>query len=1052
MADENKDWKTTRRGFLKAAGASGIALSVARLEAQRKRQKRNKREKTAPLPQFLPEGHAVAVPDEGWRMWPDQKAQWRDDTIYLPEDVRLDELPVNPPTGGWEVLKDDLGTGLTLPSTVEQYYWGIDGFRSYKNEYKFETTDNEVKNGNYLGVSWWWRSVEIPEEFRGKQMILHIRGARQRAEVYLNRKLVGYSILEELPFACDITKAARPGAGNELAIRITNPGGEMDWVDRGMLQWGMVRFQRSHGFGGLDRALRISAHDAVRVEDSWALNTPDLRQVTAFAIVRNSSQRAASGNLVFRVIDPASGHAVATQTQAVRAEAGKNLRVSADLIYTGAKLWDVNEPNLYVLHTEWLADDQSSRDERRLEFGFRWFAPDGVGTNAMFRLNGRRTRIYTAISWGFWGLNGLWPTPELARREVEAAQTFHLNCLNFHRNVGREEVFALQDRMGLLRNMEPGGGIQAVAPSRHAEEHTFAQRYMQAKIVGMIRAFRSHPSLTEYILQNEASFDLHDPSLYQALQMMREEDPSRTIVANDGFVSRSGQAWLEPYSNHVRTSLDGGAGGWWDDHKGPFSDVWNDVYYKSPEDFLYRSTDATEIVEWGEMKGAASIDNHALLIRQIERHGGKSYDLKDHQEILAAYETFLDRFDFRASFPTASGLFESISKRAYESWGQFLENIRICDVNDYATISGWESTAIEDHSGLVDNMRDFKSNPTPLAKSLLPVRPVAKQKHLVLKTGDAAGFDLYLLNDTGKPLTGKLHFSMTDPTGKTTRIGNYDVPEFAKDTLSYLVQRDVTSGPLTIQGVWKSRLQLNGAEQSVHECELWVVDPAPQSLSGRKVGIAGGSERVSEMLRKIPGVIASPFMPGGTYDVIVVADEPVPGEAAIGTDATGAYKRKKTEKPAPKPLPKGVLDALKAGTPVLALTSEDGAAEGYAQELSQAGAFQYAGLVGPSRASWMGSWYFVREHALFSGMPVKTGMSIHYQVKGSDSNGWLVEGPGVEIVAGYSRDHDRNIGAGVFAGRCGRGQFVMSRIAEMHPVLEQRFAANCIAWLTRGSR
>lgn len=31
-----------------------------------------------------------------------------------------------------------------------------------------------------------------------------------RAEVYLNQKLVGYSIIEELPFDCDLTEAAKP--------------------------------------------------------------------------------------------------------------------------------------------------------------------------------------------------------------------------------------------------------------------------------------------------------------------------------------------------------------------------------------------------------------------------------------------------------------------------------------------------------------------------------------------------------------------------------------------------------------------------------------------------------------------------------------------------------------------------------------------------------------------------------------------------------------------------------------------------------------------------
>lgn len=76
-------------------------------------------------------------------------------------------------------------------------------------------------------------------------------------------------------------------------------------------------------------------------------------------------------------------------------------------------------------------------------------------------------------------------------------------------------------------------------------------------------------------------------------------------------------------------------------------------------------------------------------------------------------------------------------------------------------------------------------------------------------------------------------------------------------------------------------------------------------------------------------------------------------------------------------------------------------------------------------------------------------MSIHYQVKGSSSNGWRVRGGNMEVVVGYSRDHDRHIGAGTLTGTLGKGRYVMHRIVGMHPVLEQRFLANCLAYLTR---
>ena len=184
-------------------------------------------------------------------------------------------LPVSPPTGGWDALEHGPAGSIpvTLPGTVEQHFWGNFGSRPYTpDEYRYAADDPIPQNGAYFGVSWWHRSISIPAEMQGKRIFLHIRGAHLRAEVYLNRKLVGYSIMEELPFEADLTTAARPGGENWLAIRITNPFGRFDWVDGLNAQWGAVKLYRSHGFGGLDRGMTISAHRSVRIRDVWVLN------------------------------------------------------------------------------------------------------------------------------------------------------------------------------------------------------------------------------------------------------------------------------------------------------------------------------------------------------------------------------------------------------------------------------------------------------------------------------------------------------------------------------------------------------------------------------------------------------------------------------------------------------------------------------------------------------------------------------------------------------------------------------------------------------------
>ena len=78
----------------------------------------------------------------------------------------------------------------------------------------------------------------------------------------------------------------------------------------------------------------------------------------------------------------------------------------------------------------------------------------------------------------------------------------------------------------------------------------------------------------------------------------------------------------------------------------------------------------------------------------------------------------------------------------------------------------------------------------------------------------------------------------------------------------------------------------------------------------------------------------------------------------------------------------GIIDAVKAGTPLLAIPQTDALSDGVAKQLAAAGAFTYNGAVGDLRAPWMGNWYFVRKHTLYEGMPVDQAMGIHYQARG----------------------------------------------------------------------
>jgi hypothetical protein len=147
-------------------------------------------------------------------------------------------------------------------------------------------------------------------------------------------------------------------------------------------------------------------------------------------------------------------------------------------------------------------------------------------------------------------------------------------------------------------------------------------------------------------------------------------------------------------------------------------------------------------------------------------------------------------------------------------------------------------------------------------------------------------------------------------------------------------------------------------------------------------------------------------------------------------------------------LPAEIVAAFNSGTPLFVLCTSDGQAMGAGPQLASAAGFDCEGMVGTSRASWMGTWFFVRKHPVYDGLPVDRAMSIEYQVKGSDSNGLIVSGDGIEIIAAYSRDHDRKIGAGTFTWSGHGRKLLFHRITEMHRVFHRRLLSNGIQFLT----
>ncbi|MFQ6065702.1 MAG: sugar-binding domain-containing protein [bacterium] len=986
--------------------------------------------------------------DKPWSLWCDKKAPWKDDALYLPGEFELKSLPVNPPTIGWERMYRKEGIEedvkeVSLPTTVEEHFWGKYSYRKYnQTEYFFAHNDPQVKNGIYQGVSWWWRKIFIPKTWKGKNLRIKFPGARLRAEVYLNEQLVGYNIIAETPFEVDIIDAAQYGEPNWLAVRITNPGGRLDWPDFDLedlgvspLRWGDYELPLSHGFGGLDAGIKLTATDLVWVEDIFIKNKPQIREITLQITIRNALRETLKGNLTISIFPKNHPENIEWKHTAkgINLKPGKAV-LSYPASMPEAKVWDLENPNLYTTRVELNIRRGEIVDTKEQNFGFRWFEVRGLGKDAKLYLNGKRIVLRSAISWGFWSLNGLFPTEELAEKEVRVAKDLGLNMLSFHRNIGRSQVLQKHDEMGLLRYEEPGAGCFSWS------NHEFARRYEKKKIRRMVLRDRSHPSLVIYCIQNEqVKVPPDNPYVKEIMDLVHKLDPTRILLLKSAWSGTppeklgpeygQGMSFFLPYDDTYYHDDGTGWCGWYDQHTVGGPGIYRDGLYRNPQDFSHRSDNKGEIVFWGEVLGVGTPDNLEAIHKFYQENpktGG--YNKLDHLEWHTAYDQFLEEKNFRKAFPTVGDLTTSIGNKSYYFWGRIIENIRVCNLNDGMAISGWESTTIENHSGLVDVFRNFKGDPELVRYYTRPLHLAIKSRNLVLEKDRPLTSDIYIVNEVGLNGPCSLEFKVIDPEGKVLYERSWKVKVEGDDTFGELLKEGIITDCYSLPGYYtlEASLKVGGREKVEGREKIFVIDWSSPHLTENGAILESGNS-VGKFLREKKNLNLPNYSSKlKALDYILVGDK-----------SPGAVKAEKE-----------LLDRVaKDGTTLILIANDRQIAQGWANALAKENVVEFKGMVGPARASWMGSWHVVKEHPLFESLPVNTAFNWEYQadVRGSGefftdadvygADGMLLEGKNVEYVVGYSRGHDRRLGAAVAVISYGKGKIILSSIAGLYDAL-----------------
>jgi len=680
----------------------------------------------------------------GWHLWLDAQAAWKNDLVaYGEPDIQ--SLPVRIPTAGWEVLSSEKALPVNVPGTVEEYLQTIPG-----------------PEGAIDGVSWWVRRLDLPDFKKESRVILRFDAIRHRAEIFVNRALAGYEIVGNTPFEVDITPFIQAGEAIELAIRITDPGGNYDWRDSSTFSWNGNRMPPSHAFGGIIGDVTLEIQASVAVTNLYIQNLPEITAVNAILEMDNRSGLPAKRDIEVSVADCSDSTRIVYKTTLrdfVVPPGMHSIPVRIDI--PEAKRWSVDDPNLYRCHVK-LKNGNKISDNTQKRFGFRWFEAVGVGSDAIYRLNGKRIVLRSAISWGFWPVNGIYPTEELARRQVMIAKELGLNMLNFHRAIGNPNVMEYADELGLLIYEEPGG-------YKTGGNDPFTTYILREKVLRMVRRDRSHPSLIIYNMMNETGDANKEVLAIQMRDMrdMQQLDPSRIMTRTSAWakadeVEDQNKIHLLPFDTIFHWK------GWYDYHHAGGPATWSQQLYQSPADYYNNTTNKKEIVMYGEEGAISSPPRLEKNKSDLDKLTYKGWDGTAFLQWYDTFDSFIDRKGLRPFYPTVDTLNVAMGRVSYEHQGRKIQMSRMNNYTDAYVVNGWESELLENYSGIVDCFRYPKSTPQIIAQYNRPLYIAVMGRKQIIATGDKVIFDFFLINEKDIKGEHRLTVTMLDPSGSET--------------------------------------------------------------------------------------------------------------------------------------------------------------------------------------------------------------------------------------------------------------------------------------------
>ena len=343
----------------------------------------------------------------------------------------------------------------------------------------------EAANGYFGdGQGIYEKTLNIPEEWDGKRVVLDLDGAYMNAEISLDHELVAMHPYGYTPFLADLTGRADPGT-HELKIKVQSRQPSTRWYSGGGL-YREVSLWVGEETGILPWDIFVSTPE---VEADRALVRAEIALTTAAACRKNAE-------ITVSAVD-AEGRTVAEGRVTTKVYPGEATKTGISLLIRNPALWSPESPALYTLAVKVSVPGQAD-EKAETVFGIRKYEADA---ERGLRLNGKPLKLKGGCIHHDHGFLGSAAYPRAEERKIQILKAAGYNAVRISHYPPSLAMLEVCDREGIILLDE---AFDCWRMGKVAlDYHLYFEDWWERDVTCMVKRDRNHPCVFSYSIGNE---------------------------------------------------------------------------------------------------------------------------------------------------------------------------------------------------------------------------------------------------------------------------------------------------------------------------------------------------------------------------------------------------------------------------------------------------------------------------------------------------------------------------------------------------------------------